>query len=185
MSLKGSGLTYEDAWADVAPTIPSVGFHLSINARGSKFTTIEVRDQVKTEVLTVHCALSNSGGTLRVGMSGVRAELIMKEWDEPKVLARVLYAFYVRANSSPKLQHLERLYKGIKMNRFDVTDFPAAVDRTVGAVHNVYLASRGEDAKREWDHIRKLMTHMSKRGVGEDEILKVWREVLVTEVHES
>lgn len=164
-------------------TVPGV-FTVDKATHGRSGGSVSVKDAVGTEVVNVSVSSSNSGDTCGIGAHRM---LYISEWDEAKVASKVLYCFYARACSKPATSLEAAALRELRraMSAPGAPALPPAVAAAVRAVHELYLATRGEDAVRAWEEMRKVMAKLVRKGASEDDLLREWREILVREVQES
>lgn len=162
-------------------TIPAT---YSVNTSTSLFGgTIVVKDCVDTEVLSFSVFASNSGDTCGIVSGAQKSKMsYIKEWDEDKVMSKVIFGFYATATSFPKASYEAAILRELRTSQ---PKLPPAVTDTMKRVRKLYIKIRGRDIERIWEEGRKLLKRMSRLGVTEEDLVKEWRETLIKEVQDS
>lgn len=101
---------------------------------------------------------------------------VLSEWDEGSISAFVLSVLSADFSKSALAKARKTVRSGVKL--------PASVTTVLDEIRKKYVELHGEDTDFRKEEIRKILRQLRGK-LGEEELIQVWREVAVEEVHSS
>lgn len=101
---------------------------------------------------------------------------VLSKWDDGSVSAFVLSVLSADFSKSALAKARKTIRSGVKL--------PASVTTVLDEIRKKYVELHGEDTDFRKEEIRKILRQLRGK-LGEEELIQVWREVAVEEVHSS